>query len=385
MKEDSIVAIIPAAGIGSRFDGDVPKQYFNINGSSIIESAVLPFLNSIYVSKIIIPIAKNDKYINAQNFFNHEKIAFVEGGKDRHDSVLNALKVIDESYEYVITHDAARPNISEKDIEDLYEIIIENGSSCVYFYSPVYDSIKQLSNNDKTVDKNDFLLVQTPQSSKLVDLQNSIKSCLKEGLYIPDESFAIEHCGFSSSKIMGRRSNIKVTEKHDIDYLNKFLTRGGIGFDLHKYKQGKGITLGGVKIECDFEIVAHSDGDVLLHSIADSILGAAGLGDIGEHFPDTDIENKGLDSKKIITFCLETIKNKNLEIYNIDNTIICEIPKINPHRKAILNSLSNILKIDSEKIGLKATTSEQIGIIGKNKAIAVQSFVNLRERIWRYY
>ena len=381
MKEDSIVAIIPAAGIGSRFDGDVPKQYFNVNGSSIIESAVLPFLNSIYVSKIIIPIAKNDKYINAQNFFNHEKIAFVEGGKDRHDSVLNALKVIDESYEYVITHDAARPNISEKDIEDLYEIIIENGSSCVYFYSPVYDSIKQLSNNDKTVDKNDFLLVQTPQISKLVDLKNSIKSCLEEGLHIPDESFAIEHCGFSSSKILGRRSNIKVTEKHDIDYLNKFLTRGGIGFDLHKYKQGKGITLGGVKIECDFEIVAHSDGDVLLHSIADSILGAAGLGDIGEHFPDTDIKNKGLDSKKIINFCLETIKNKNLEIYNIDSTIICEIPKINPHRKAILNSLSNILKIDSEKIGLKATTSEQIGIIGKNKAIAVQSFVNLRKRV----
>ena len=113
-------------------------------------------------------------------------------------------------------------------------------------------------------------------------------------MHIPDESFAIEHCGFSSSKILGRRSNIKVTEKHDIDYLNKFLTRGGIGFDLHKYKQGKGITLGGVKIECDFEIVAHSDGDVLLHSIADSILGAAGLGDIGEHFPDNDSANKGL-------------------------------------------------------------------------------------------
>ncbi len=381
MKEDSIVAIIPAAGIGSRFDEDIPKQYFNVNGSSIIESAVLPFLNSMYVSKIIIPIAKNDKYINAQNFFNREKISFVEGGKDRHDSVLNALEVIDESYEYVITHDAARPNITEKDIEDLYKIIIENGSSCVYFYSPVYDSIKQLSNNDKTVDKNDFLLVQTPQISKLVDLKNSIKSCLDEGLHIPDESFAIEHCGFSSSKILGRRSNIKVTEKHDIDYLNKFLTRGGIGFDLHKYKQGKGITLGGVKIECDFEIVAHSDGDVLLHSIADSILGAAGLGDIGEHFPDTDIKNKGLDSKKIINFCLETIKNKNLEIYNIDNTIIFEIPKINPHRKAILNSLSNILQIDSEKIGLKATTSEQIGIIGKNKAIAVQSFVNLKKRV----
>ena len=155
----------------------------------------------------------------------------------------------------------------------------------------------------------------------------------------------------------------------------------GIGYDVHQLKSGESLILGGVDIEFDKGISGHSDGDVLLHSIADSILGAAGLGDIGEHFPDTDIKNKGLDSKKIINFCLETIKNKNLEIYNIDNTIICEIPKINPHRKAILNSLSNILKIDSEKIGLKATTSEQIGIIGKNKAIAVQSFVNLRKRV----
>ena len=138
--------------------------------------------------------------------------------------------------------------------------------------------------------------------------------------------------------------------------------------------------LGGYSIKCDYKIIAHSDGDVLLHSIADSILGASGLGDIGKYFSDQDDKNKNLDSSEIISFCLEKLNDLNLEIYNIDTTIICEEPKINPHRNNILKSLSTILEIPVNKIGLKATTSEQIGIIGKNKAIAVQSLVNLRDK-----
>ena len=138
--------------------------------------------------------------------------------------------------------------------------------------------------------------------------------------------------------------------------------------------------LGGFKINCGYKIIAHSDGDVLLHSIADSILGASGLGDIGKYFSDQDDKNKNLDSSEIIRFCLEKLNELNLEIYNIDATIICEEPKINPHRDNILKSLSSLLKIPVNKIGLKATTSEKIGIIGKNQAIAVQSIVNLRDK-----
>ena len=138
--------------------------------------------------------------------------------------------------------------------------------------------------------------------------------------------------------------------------------------------------LGGFNINCGYKIIAHSDGDVLLHSIADSILGASGLGDIGKYFSDQDDKNKNLDSSEIIRFCLEKLNELNLEIYNIDATIICEEPKINPHRDKILKSLSSLLKIPVNKIGLKATTSEKIGIIGKNQAIAVQSIVNLRDK-----
>ena len=180
---------------------------------------------------------------------------------------------------------------------------------------------------------------------------------------------------------MGARSNIKITEPGDIELLSKFLTRSGTGFDLHKYEAGDGIILGGYKIKCDYKIVAHSDGDVLLHSIADSILGAAALGDIGKFFPDNDENNRDLNSSKIIKYCLDKINELNLEIYNIDTTVICQEPKINPYREEILQKLSSLLMIPVSRIGLKATTSEKIGIIGENKAIAVQSLVNLREKL----
>ena len=230
------------------------------------------------------------------------------------------------------------------------------------------------------MDKDKFHLVQTPQISKFKELKLSLKKCIDENIKCPDESFAIEYSNLKTSKIKGRRSNIKITEPEDLEILNKFLTRSGMGFDLHKYEDGSGMILGGFNIACDYKIVAHSDGDVLLHSIADSILGAAGLGDIGKYFSDQDDKNKNLDSSEIITFCLVKLNDLNLEIHNIDTTIICEEPKINPHRDNILKSLSSILKIPASNIGLKATTSEQIGIIGKNKAIAVQSLVNLRDK-----
>jgi 2-C-methyl-D-erythritol 4-phosphate cytidylyltransferase/2-C-methyl-D-erythritol 2,4-cyclodiphosphate synthase len=223
--------------------------------------------------------------------------------------------------------------------------------------------------------------VQTPQICRQEDLRSSLNKCIEDKVDCPDESYAIEYSNLSLSKIKGKRSNIKITEKSDLEMLNNFLNRSGFGFDLHRYENGEGIILGGCKIDCNYRIVAHSDGDVLLHSIADSILGATGSGDIGLFFSDQDQKNKNLNSQKIIDYCLSILDKKNLEIFNIDTTIICEYPKINPIREQILKKLSEILKIPISKIGLKATTSEKIGIIGENKAIAVQSLVNLREKL----
>lgn len=376
MQMNNLLVVIAAAGVGKRFGGNIPKQYSQVNGKTVIERSVRPFVNSENVSKVILAISKDDLEIKNQDFYNSEKIECIFGGETRQESVFNALKHVNDEYEYVLTHDAARPNVVEDDILNLLQDIKESGSSCSYLYTPVYDSIKEI----QTKDKDNFHLVQTPQISKFNDLKLSLKKCIDENIECPDESFAIEYSNLKTSKIKGRRSNIKVTEPEDLQILNKFLTRSGIGFDLHKYEDGSGMILGGYSIKCDYKIIAHSDGDVLLHSIADSILGASGLGDIGKYFSDQDDKNKNLDSSEIISFCLEKLNDLNLEIYNIDTTIICEEPKINPHRNNILKSLSTILEIPVSKIGLKATTSEQIGIIGKNKAIAVQSLVNLRDK-----
>ncbi len=378
IKENSILAIIAAAGIGQRFDDDLPKQYFKINGNSIIENAVKPFIDSKYISKIVIAISDEDEFIKDQSFYNCEKIKYVSGGSTRQESIFNALNSVKNNFEYVVTHDAARPNVCEDDISRLCDDIAKSKSSCSYLYTPVYDSIRE---DDRTLDKSKFNLVQTPQICNFKDLKKSIQNCLDNNVDCPDESFAIEYSNLKLSKIKGVRSNIKVTEKADIEILNNFLTRSGVGFDLHKYEPGDGIILGGYKISCDYKTVAHSDGDVLLHSIADSILGAAGLGDIGMFFSDQDNKNKNLDSTIIIEHCLSELDKMGLEIYNIDSTIVCENPKINPHRRKILENLTDILKIPLSKIGLKATTSEKIGIIGNNEAISVQSIVNLKDML----
>ena len=380
MIKNNILAIIPAAGIGARFLSNMPKQYSSINETNIIQKTVSTFIHSYAISKIIIPVNKNDQYIKEQEFYKDPKIKIIQGGDTRAKSVLNALSCIDiKDYDHVLTHDVARPNIKGDDVNLIVETILSKKADCLYFYTPINESIKQISENkDITVDRDDFFIVQTPQICKIDKLYDALISAIDDSIDVPDESYAMERMGYKVLKILGNSSNIKVTFPEDLELVNKFNTRTGTGFDLHTYQTGTGFILGGHFIDCDYSINAHSDGDVLLHSIADAILGAAALGDIGLFFPDNDQKNKDLDSKQIIELCLNEISKLDLEIYNIDATVICEEPKIKPIREEILTSLASIFQIDQAKIGLKATTSEKIGIIGKNKAIAVQTAVNLK-------
>ena len=379
MKIKKILAVIPAAGIGHRFGEKKPKQYAQLNALSVIENTVNELLKSKLIDKLIIVISEGDSYIKNQNFYNNKTIQLINGGSSRAESVNNALNhECANGYDYVLVHDAARPNFSYTIISKLLENLMESKSSGSFPYIPISDSLR--SKELGTVDKNEYFLAQTPQVCSFHDLKQSLQLCISDGVNVPDESFALEYSGFNVSRILGSRSNIKITYKDDLKLLSKFNTRTGTGFDVHRYQEGNGITLGGFKVPCEYSIIAHSDGDVLLHSIADSILGASALGDIGIFFSDQDINNKGLDSKKIIEFCLNKIESIGMEIYNIDSTIICEQPKINPFRDNILKSLSQILGIPESKIGLKATTAEKLGIIGKNKAISVQSLVNLKDK-----
>ena len=191
MKENSLLVIIAAAGSGQRFGGHTPKQYMQLNGKSVIENSVYPFLVSKYVKKVIIAISKNDEFIEKQDFYNSKKVEFVHGGDSRQDSIKNALALDYKDFEFVITHDAVRPNISEADIANLYKDILNTNVSCSFLYTPVYDSIKLVGENDITKDKEKFLLVQTPQICRLEDLRNSLNKCTEDEVECPDESMQL--------------------------------------------------------------------------------------------------------------------------------------------------------------------------------------------------
>ena len=193
-----------------------------------------------------------------------------------------------------------------------------------------------------------------------------------------DESQAMEYAGFKILALPGERSNVKITYNDDIARHIGEDIRIGRGIDFHQFQSGDGLTLGNVFVDCKLSIVAHSDGDIILHAISDALLGAAGLRDIGHYFPDTDPKNKNLSSLKIIEKSLDLLKENSLKPRNIDFVVVCEKPKIEPYVNQLKESLSAILNIEKSFIGVKATTTEKMGIIGDGKGIAVYAIASLR-------
>ncbi len=229
------------------------------------------------------------------------------------------------------------------------------------------------------VERENFLHVQTPQIFYHEPLKLALDKLKQENLHMSDESQAMDHAGFKLLAVPGERSNIKITYNEDIPNQIRTDFRIGRGVDFHQFQSGSGLTLGNIFIDCKLSIVAHSDGDIILHAISDALLGAAGLRDIGFYFPDTDLENKNLSSLKIVEKTLDLLKENGLQPRNIDFVVVCEQPKIGPYVDQLKKSLSGILNIEESFIGVKATTTEKMGIIGDGNGIAVYAIASLRD------
>tara|TARA_B100000965_G_scaffold404095_1_gene433929 strand:- start:211 stop:1365 length:1155 start_codon:yes stop_codon:yes gene_type:complete len=378
--KDNISVIIPAAGSGSRFGGSTPKQFLNIGDETVLEKSVNLFLEISSIKEVIVAIDANEDLIKSQSFYENPRAKVVSGGSSRSESVFNALAAVDESVEIVAVHDAVRPWIKKNHFEDLLITLVNDESAHgVFPVIPVTDSLR-MHEGKKTipVDREDFLHVQTPQIFYRQSLQIALEKLKKENLHLSDESQAMEHGGFKVLAAPGERSNIKITHVEDLaNHFEKDI-RIGRGVDFHRFQPGDGLTLGNVFIDCKLSIVAHSDGDIVLHAISDALLGAAGLRDIGYYFPDTDKENKNLRSVKIIEKTIELLKEKGLQPKNIDFVIVCEQPKIGPYVDKIKKSLAVILKIEESFIGVKATTTEKMGVIGHGNGIAVFAITSLK-------
>ena len=380
--KNKITVIIPAAGNSSRFGGSVPKQFLSLGDETVLEKSVNLFLEISCIREVIIAINSNDNLVKSQSFYNDARVRFVEGGSTRSESVSNALAEVDQSIEIVVIHDAARPWLRKSHFEDLLSQFTNDQSvEGVFPVISATDSLRMKEGeNLMPVEREQFLHVQTPQIFYHESLKAAFNRLQKEGLHMSDESQVMEHAGFKLLAAPGDRSNIKITYTDDIaNYAGRDL-RIGRGIDFHQFQPGNGLTLGNVFIDCELSIVAHSDGDIILHAVSDALLGAAGLRDIGHYFPDSDPKNKNLSSLIIIEKSLDLLKDNGLWPRNIDFVVVCEQPKIGPYANQIKKSLSAILKIEESFIGVKATTTEKMGVIGDGNGIAVYAIASLRNK-----
>ena len=359
--------IILASGQSKRFNSKKLKQFIRYKNKALFEHSVEKAINSKLFKKII--LVTNRKKQIKNNY--HKNLIIIKGGKERSDSSLLGLKYIKKfKPNNVLIHDAARPNFSIKLLKSLVNSLKKNKATIPVISSK--DSIKyKVKNQLFNLNKKNAYLTQTPQAFKYKDLYNiSINQKNK----IQDEATLFIKNNLKIKFIKGENLNNKITFKDDLKLTKTYF---GIGFDIHRLIKNKKLYLGGIKIPFHSGLKGHSDGDVILHSIIDAILGALKKKDIGYLYPSNKNKYKNIRSPKMLSPIISDLKNKNFYINNLDINLICEKPKVSIYRNKILNSLSSLLNVDKNIINLKGKTVEKLGLIGKENAIACEAIVSI--------
>ncbi len=361
-----------SAGESLRFreNTSVKKHWIRINDKPMWLH-VADALKERYGFAKVIVTASNRDILYMRKFCNYE---IIEGGPTRQESLQNALKFV--SSEFVAVSDAARCNLDFDVLDNLFNYDLVS-IDCLIPTIGVSDTIFVESNNEKQYLNRDFIhLVQTPQISRVSILLESIKF----GNF-SDESSAINNYGGRVVCIKGSKAMDKITYYQDLSNLNIDNNSDifiGYGFDVHRFCKDKDMYLGGVKIPCDFGLEAHSDGDVVIHSLCDALLGAIGAGDIGEWFPPDDPKYRNIDSRLLLKEVSNFIYSVGFKIINIDIMIMAQKPKIIPYKDEMIEIFSNILDLQRQYINIKATTMEKMGFIGRQEGICVSSTASLK-------
>lgn len=408
--------IIPAAGIGSRMQMDKPKQYLQIENKTILEHTVACFLDHPAFEEVYVGLSEQDVYFEQCGLNLDSGITTYKGGRERADTVLKGLEFISDKAtpeDWVWVHDAARPCLSRKEIDLLIDELKLTDTGLVLGV-PVSDTLKRVCESKvlvgrteirATVDRAGLWRAMTPQIFKYSALRQALEFCRDNNKVITDEASALENIGKRASMVQGSEQNIKVTLPADIAKAQEFIAkkissssnnekrdeqeesklqknimnypRIGTGFDVHAFGMGDFVILGGVKIPYQKGLVAHSDGDVLLHAIMDALLGALALGDIGKHFPDTDEKWRGANSRDLLKAVNSLIKQQGYQVGNIDSTIIAQAPKMAPYILEMQANIAADLDVGIGCVGVKATTTEKLGFTGRKEGIACQASVIL--------
>lgn len=377
------VAIIVAAGRGSRVGGDLPKQYIPIGGEPVIRRTLRAFSSHSLVDAVLPVIHMDDVDLFREAAQDIETLPPVSGGETRQDSVragLEHLEQISPSTDYVLIHDAARAFVSECLISSVVEALANHEGAIPALR--VVDTLKRENSEgliEETVEREALWRAQTPQGFRFLDILAAHRTFAGESL--TDDSALAEQAGLAVALVPGEESNVKITTSEDINAANEKLAQGdprmGQGFDVHRFCDGDGVTLCGVNIPHTQGLEGHSDADVAMHALTDALLGALADGDIGAHFPPTDERWRGAASDIFLKFAAERVAGRGGRIVNVDVTIVCESPKIGPHRAAMTERLAGVLGVAENRVSVKATTTEKLGFTGRGEGIAAQAVATI--------
>ncbi len=366
-KEKQVTAIITAAGKGSRMGASLPKQFLKIGNKTILEKAILPFDKADCIDQIIVVSGEEFVEVCQELCKGMTKVKnVVAGGKERQDSVNNALKLVEDGY--VLIHDGARPHITEKVILNVLEDVSKVGAAVAAV--PVKDTIRQQTvDGGKTLKRSELYSVQTPQGFEVGLIKEAFAKAFAEGFYGTDDAGLVDRMGKEVAISEGDYANIKITTKEDMPVE----VRIGTGFDVHRLVEGRKCIICGVDIPFEKGLLGHSDADVALHALMDAMLGAAALGDIGKHFPDTDPKYKGISSIKLLKYVNEFIGAEGYTLGNADVTIMAQKPKMLPHIQQMRENIAKALDVPVSAINVKATTTEKLGFVGREEGIAAEA------------
>lgn len=373
--------LIVAAGVGARAGLDSPKQFELIDGKPMVRHSVERFLSHPAIDHVWIVVGEGQEEQLKEALSPLAEYRLVIGGDTRQQSVFNGLTAIRDGggAENILVHDAARPFVPARVIDDLLDRL-ETAPAAIPIL-PSVDTMVQLAEGqlDRTVDRSSLWRVQTPQAFHFAKLLAA------------HERFAVDQNASDDAQIFTAAGHI-VTVINGDEALKKYTlpadfagdrkqhmrqTRTGMGYDVHRLASGEDLWLGGVKIDHDKGLVGHSDADVLLHALTDALLGAAAAGDIGDHFPPSDPQWRGAASARFVEHAASLIAEKGGIIHNVDMTIICEAPKIKPHRETIRRNIAKLLSLGIDQVSIKATTTEGLGFTGRQEGIAAQAIATI--------
>ncbi len=380
-----VVAIIVAAGGGSRMGGDLPKQFLPLGGRPLLDRTLSAFTASPRVDGVVLSLPPSLSNEVKESYRSVAKIiAVVDGGAERQDSVRNALAAVPEETEIILVHDAVRPFVSERLLGRCVDLAQEHGA--VVPVVPVRDTVKQWDRAEKTLstrDRSEIMLAQTPQGFRAGILRDAYRKAQEEGRQGTDDASLVEETRVPVIPIPGEEGNIKITIPEDIRMAEGLLReqpdlRIGIGGDAHSLVEGRPLWLGGVRIEHERGLLGHSDGDVLLHAVADAIYGALGDPDIGRHFPPGAAETEGISSRTILAHARGRMVEKGFGLVGLDAVIVCEEPKIAPVVPALRASIAGMLSLPENRVNLKGKTTEGMGFEGRKEGISAWAVALLK-------